>query len=214
MGDADFVSDSRAAARPRWRDQRIGELGRRSGNNWAFVPVVLWAAAAVLAVVSPFLQLIVVTLPTSPVRTIDGVDGWGRVNPSLALHTHELRFGIALWACALGLAWLALQRGRAVRHTDSGLDPVTAGTAIGVPSLLAGITGCLVLFVLSYADKFGGRRIQGGGEIQVQWGWGVWLSLASLVLAVAATCILLRPSRPAIGDDDPGLDEIGTTRAL
>jgi hypothetical protein len=170
----------------------------------------------VLALVSPFLQLWVLALPSGPVRTSDGVDGWGRVGAATfgSHQPHEPRFGILLWVCALALAWLAMQRGRALRRADSGLDPVTAGTAIGVPCLLAGVTGCLVLYVQDYADKFGRRLAQSGGEIHVRWGWGLWVSLASLVLAVAATTILFWPSRPATGDDEADLDEVGTTGAL
>jgi hypothetical protein len=158
--------------------------------------------------VSPFLQLIVMTRPTGRVRSIDAVDGWGRVNPTLALlHTHEPRFGIALWACALGLAWLAVQRGRALRRADPGLDPVTAGAAVGLPCLLAGVAGSLVLFVQSHTDQISQRLPRG---FHVRWSSGVWLSLASLVLAVAATTVLFRPSRPAPGEDEPDLDEVGT----
>ncbi|HEY4314815.1 MAG TPA: hypothetical protein VGO19_04840 [Actinomycetes bacterium] len=212
MGDAEFMSDSRAAARPRWRDQRLGELPPRGGKTWAVVPVVLWGAAAVLAVIAPFLQLWVLALPSGRVRTSDGVDGWGRVGAATfgSHQPHEPRFGILLWACALGLAWLAVQRGRALRRADPGLDPVTAGTAIGVPCLLAGVTGCLVLYVQDYADKFGRRLAQSGGELHVRWGWGLWLSLASLAFAVAATTILFRPSRSPTGDSEPDLDEVGS----
>jgi hypothetical protein len=71
----------------------------------------------------------------------------------------------------------------------------SGGAAVGVPCLLAGVTGGLVLFVMNYADKFGSRRTQGGGELDIQWGLGLWLALASLILALTASCILLRPGR-------------------
>ena len=193
MDDADLVSDSRADPRPRSRDQRLGEPPPTGSRSSAVAPVVLWGGAAVLAVVSPFLQLFVVTRPTGRGRSIDGVDGWGRVNPALALHTHEPRFGIALGVGALGLAWLAVQRGRSVRRADPGLDPVTAGAAVGVPCLLAGVTGSLLLFVESHTSQLSGRLAR---DYHVRWSWGSWLPLASLVLAVAATAILFWPSRP------------------
>jgi hypothetical protein len=206
MGDAEFLSDSLAADRPRWRDQRFGEVSPRGGKKWSVAPVVMWGAGAVLAVVAPFLQLFVVAVRA---RSFGGVDGWGRIGAALGFHQpHEPRFGIALWVCALGLAWLAVQRGRAVRRADLGLDPVTAGAAVGIPCLLAGVTGCLVLYVQSYANRI--DSISRGSSVHVRWGWGLWLSVASLVLAVAATTILFWPSRPATGDDEPDLDAVGT----
>jgi hypothetical protein len=167
----------------------------------------------VLAVAAPFLQLFVIVLPAGRVRSLDAIDGWGHLGEALGPTGHGPRFGIALWACALGLAWLAVQRGRAVRRADSGLDPATAGAAIGVPCLLAGIVGCLVLFVQSYASRLSGLPAR-GGELHARWGWGLWLSLASLVLAVAATCILCWPNRPATGDAEPDLDEVAPTGLL
>jgi hypothetical protein len=199
MGDADVVSDGRATARSRWRDQRLGDLASPRRRSWAVVPVVLWGGAAVLAAVAPFLQLFVVT-PTGGERSFDGIDGWGRVNPALALHTHEPRFGIALWVCALGIVWPAVQRGRSVRRADPGLDPVTAVAAVGVPCLLAGVTGGLLLFVQSYTSQLSARL---AGGFHVRWSWGVWLSLASLVLGVAATAILFWPARAGAPADGP-----------
>jgi hypothetical protein len=160
-------------------------------------------------VVAPFLQLFVIVLPAGRVRSVDAINGWGRHGEALGPTGHGPRFGIALWACALGLAWLAVQRGQAVRRADGGVDLVTASTAVGVPCLLAGVTGSLVLFVQSYASRLSGLPAR-SGEIHARWGWGLWLSLASLVLAIAATCILFRPSRSATGGDEPGLDAVGT----
>jgi hypothetical protein len=209
MGDAEFISDSRAAAGPRWVDQRLWPMSDR-GRTWAVAEVVLWGIAAVLAVVAPFLQLFVVAVPTARVESFDGVDGWGHFGAGLGPRGHGPLFGIALSACALGLAWLAVQRGRALRRADPGLDPVTAGMAVGVPCLLAGVTVSMILLVQSYADQFAAIPVGGGGHVRVQWGWGLWLSLASLVLAVAATCMLVWPSRSATGDDEPDLDAVGT----
>jgi hypothetical protein len=209
MDDADFLSDSRAADRPGWRDQRIGEPRSTGGRSRAVAPVVLWGTAAVLAVAAPFPQLFVVVLPAGRVRSVDGIDGWGHLGEAFGPTGHGPRFGIVLWACAVGLAWLAVQRGRALGRADAGLDPVTAGAAVGVPCLLAGILGCLVLFVQSYASRLSGLPAR-GGELHARWGWALWLSLASLVLAVAATTILLWPSRSAMSDDEPDLDEVGT----
>ena len=206
MGDAEFMSDGRAPDRPRWRDQRVGEPGPTGSPKWAVAPVVLWGVAASLAVLSPFLELFVVAVRT---RSFDGVDGWGRIGAALGFHQpHEPRFGIALWVCGFGLAWLAVQRGRAVHRADLGLDPVTAGTAVGVPCLLAGVTGSLVLYVQSYANRI--DSISRSSSVHVRWGWGLWLTLASLVLAVAATTILFWPSRSASADDEPDLDVVGT----
>jgi hypothetical protein len=157
--------------------------------------------------VSPFLQLFVVGIPTANGRRwLDGVDGWGRMNPILGLRTHEPRIGIALWACALGLGWLAIQRGRTLRRADPGLDPLTAAAAVGVPCFLAGVTASLVLFVQNYTDRFSTIPAR-GGDFHAQWGWGLGLASASLLLAVAATCILFWSNRPTTGDEEPDVDE-------
>jgi hypothetical protein len=204
------VSDSRAAARPRLRDQRLGDLRPPGRRSLALAPVVLWGVAAVLALLAPFLQLFVIAIPTGRVRSIDGVDGWGNFGAALGSTGHGARFGIALWACALGLAWLAVQRGRDLRRADRSLDPVTAGMAIGMPCLVAGVTGSLVLFVQAYVTQLSGLPSAGGGALHARWSWGLWLPLASLMLAVAATCILFWASRSATDDDEPDLDEVGT----
>jgi hypothetical protein len=77
-----------------------------------------------------------------------------------------------------------------------------------VPCLLAGVAGCLVLYVQDYADKFGRRLVQSGGQLHIRWGWGLWLSLASLVLAAAATTILFWSSGSATGDAEPDRDAV------
>jgi hypothetical protein len=214
MGDADFVTDSRAAGRPRWRDQRLGGPGATGNRKWAVAPVFLWGTAAVLAVVAPFLQLFVFAVPTGRGRSVDGVDGWGRVGAAFGPHQpHEPRFGIALWVCGFGLAWLAVQRGRAIGRAELGLDLVTAGTAVGLPCLLAGVAGSLVLYVQSYANRFSSITL-GSGEPHLHRGWGTWLSLTSLGLAIAATTILFWPGRAATGDDEPDLDDVGNAGRL
>jgi hypothetical protein len=183
------------------------------GRSWVVAPVPLWGAAAVLAVLAPFMQLFVIVLPAGRSRSVEGIDGWGHLGEAFGPTGHGPRFGIALWACALGLAWLAVQHGRALRRADAGLDPVTAGAAVGAPCLLAGIFGCLVLFVQSYASRLSGLPAR-GGELHARWGWGTWLSLTSLGLAIAATTILFWPGRSATGDDEPDQDDVGNAGRL
>ena len=61
----------------------------------------------------------------------------------------------------------------------------------------------------AYTSRLNGLPAR-GGELHARWGWGLWLSLASLVLAVAATTILFWPNRSTSGDDEPDLDVVGT----
>ena len=208
MDDPDLLSGSRADPRPRWRDERLGEPRPVARPSGTLVPVVLWGCSATLALVSPFLQLFVVGIPTARGRRwLDGVDGWGRMNPIFGLRAHEPRIGIALWACALGLGWLAIQRGRTLRRADPGLDALTAAAAVGVPCFLAGVNASLVLSVQNYTDRFSAIPARGGGDFHARWGWGLGLASASLLLAVAATCILFWPGRPTTGDEAPDVDE-------
>ncbi|HEX4699243.1 MAG TPA: hypothetical protein VH857_07790 [Actinomycetes bacterium] len=65
----------------------------------------------------------------------------------------------------------------------------------------------------NYASQLRGLP-EPGDENHVRWGLGLWLSLASLVLAVAATTILVWSRRPPAGEDDRHLDEVGTSGSL
>jgi hypothetical protein len=185
VGETEFLSDasSRDDERPTAEvPGRVGVVGIAAG----------WLVAAVLAALAPWWPVFTLVLPGSPHRSVDGVDGWGRFPVELSSTLrHGPRFGIALWVCAAGLALLASgyllgRRGRLFPARDWA---IVAG-AIGVPCLLAGVVGSLVLCGQAYRDEFG--RIPEGATVHVEWGGCVWLSVAALVCAVGASVVLVR----------------------
>jgi hypothetical protein len=183
-----------------------------------------WAVAASLAAVAPFAAVytLVVQLPNGVVRRAS-MDGWGRDHPDQALqfYGHDVRFGIALWVCGLGLiavAVLCILVVRARRPADAAvLGRPAMIAAIAAPCLLAGVVGTLVLSAQSYvdgidaisADRQAGLTA-GEAVYQAGYGAGVWLSLAALVVALLSSYVFLRRLLSEPLGDRAGLDAVGS----
>lgn len=182
-----------------------------------------WAVAALLAVVAPFAAVnsLTVTFPNGRVRSAS-IDGWGRDHPaqSLQAYGHDVRFGIALWVCGLGLIAAAAFCALVVRTRNPaerrGLERRALIAAIAAPAALAGVVGSLVLSAQSYVDQIdalnAGRQpgLTAGEAVYAPgYGGGVWLSLAALAVAVLSSYVfgrrlLLQPLGGGAGLDAAG----------
>jgi hypothetical protein len=161
-----------------------------------------WVAASALLFAAPFQPVFRLVFSRGDERSVDGIDGWGR-SPDPISWADGPRFGIALWACAIGLAMLAAWCAAALRRADQGVSLSRVAAAVGVPCLLGGVCGSLVLYVQSYAEQFRALRPQGGGHFRIEWEWCMWLSMTALVLAVAATLMFFRSLRSTSPDLEP-----------
>ena len=195
MGETEFLSDASSSDDERPRAEMPDPLGVAGTVGIAAG----WLVAAALAALAPWWSVFTVVLPGSPHRSVDGVDGWGRFPVELSSTLrHGPRFGIALWVCAAGLVLLAIgyllvRRGRPVPARDV----ATVAGAIAVPCLLAGVVGSLLLYGQAYRDEFGRIPAVRGATVHVEWGGCVWLSVAALVCAVAASVVLVRTTMRA-----------------
>jgi hypothetical protein len=148
-----------------------------------------WAAAGVLVAIAPSQAMWRTVVPHR--GSFDGPDAWGRSSDAAADYP---RFGVALWACAAALLVLAAVSSGSLRRRQA-VHLGWAAAAIGVPSVLGGVLGTLVLYLQSLNDRFRGTPAQGAGRLRMEWGWCMWLSLAALLLSSAGTLLLLRALR-------------------
>ncbi len=194
MGNPDYLADKRSKQSAGLCDADLGtdEPPKRTQLLFSTLIVGGWLSAAALAGAAPFQEVFTVSVSGDATRSVGGLDGWGR-SPDDTFRSGA-NFGIALWACTAGLIFLALAYWRWVRRNPrSGLDRLTAAVAIAVPSVLAGVTGSIVLYVQGYSASFDADALlQGAAPIHLQWGDCVWLSLLALACSVAASFVLVR----------------------
>jgi hypothetical protein len=176
-----------------------GEEIGRDPSRWATLDrnlvasVVLLAAAAALAVLAPFQQLMVIRQPSAGQSLKFAVDGWGRLHlnqDAVAPPGYHLsRFGIPLVICAGLLTVLVLLLAAAAAGSRLPDRVVRAGAvvAIGITGVLAGVLASMWLFVDA---QFASSRastvdVELGPTVPTNhYGAGMWL-VGAAVLATA-----------------------------
>jgi hypothetical protein len=178
--------------------RRRPEFDREAG-----AALVLFAGAAVLAVLASF-QTVSTEIQRSGNRTNGAsVDGWGRWHTvgtaSVAPGVHDARYGIPLCACGLafavaaGLLAAAVLRGRNPRTATSAALLVGAGA-----TSLAGVIATMWLQIDAVFDSFHATTSgaddlpQSFGGFHLDLGGAIWLALAGLVAALLGGYACLR----------------------
>jgi hypothetical protein len=196
-----------------------GRAALRLGRTYA--PALLWAAAAVQAVVAPFRVIDTITVRQQGQTQRESTDGWGRYRSlGASALSHGPRYGVILLACAAVLAAAAvLVVLQAVRRPALPALP-RIRTALGVAGagVLAALIAVLALNYLSTKDtlaaqvkSFGssapGTLISEVITAHVRFGGCMWLAVGALacaLLAIPADLIAASTSSPAppVADQD------------
>jgi hypothetical protein len=179
-----------------------GEEIGRDPSRWPtpdrnlLASVLLLAAAATLAVLAPFQQLLVTRQPSGGVSQDLAVDGWGRLHLNQDAVAppgyHFSRFGIPLVICAGLLTVLVLllaAEAVGARVTDR---MVRAGgvVVVGITGVLAGVLAGMWLFIdAQFADSRASTiDVEVGPTVPTNhYGTGIWLVAAALLATALGT---------------------------
>ncbi|HZC70970.1 MAG TPA: hypothetical protein VE442_09765 [Jatrophihabitans sp.] len=167
--------------------------------------IVMFAAAAALAVVASFQRVYTVREVVGQRQPSYWVDGWGRLRTSdgdpIPAGLHETRWGLALCVCAAVLVVLAFAvAGSAVPRFAARISPRAATgvsvAAIAIVGAFAGLLAAAALQVNAVSDRLHASTGVGAGlgppavQYDVPVGGFLWFGLAGVVagvLAIAAT---------------------------
>jgi hypothetical protein len=185
----------------------VGEEIGRDPSRWAALDhdlvagCVLFAAAAVLAVIAPFQQLFVIRQPTADEGLTYAMDGWGRISVnnsgSVATSLHSSRFGLPLAICAGLLTVLVLALATtAVRGPASDrLRRASAGVAIALTGLLTGLFVAMWLLADAELDNAQPSTVDvelGPSTPNFDYGACLWLAAAAVLASALGTGAVLR----------------------
>lgn len=186
-----------------------------------YAPAVLWAGAAVLAVVAPFRVIDTITVRQQGQTQRETTDGWGRYRSAegVSALSHGPRYGVVLAGCAAVLvAAAALAVLRAARRPHASVLPrVRIGLGVAGAGGLAALVAVLVLNYLSTKDtldaqvkSFGssapGTLVDEVITARVRFGGCMWLAVAALagaLFAVAADLFAREPDPHPVAAAEP-----------
>jgi hypothetical protein len=185
------------------------EIGREP-TRWASFDTgllgscVLLATAAVLAVLAPFQQLLVIRQPGAGESLTFAIDGWGRVtiNADRAARSgfHLSRFGLPLVICAAVLTLVVLILAAAAAGLRIA-ERVLAPAAVAAVAITGVLTGVLVAMWLLVDAQFDSSRpstvdVEVGPTMPTNhYGACIWLAAAAVVAAAMGIGALARRRR-------------------
>jgi hypothetical protein len=206
MVEIEFFDPEDAAAQPDGGEEIGREPSRQPSIDGALLSAcLLFAGAAVLAVVASFQQVYVIRPPGGRAGPAYSVDGWGRPASEGGVFVpsgfREPRYGIALCVAAAISAGIAAtiligwtRSGRVVRFVPA------AAAGVGLTGLIAGISGAMWLVVDAALTRYRSNvqtDAAGPPAIEATFGACLWLAAAAGVAAAIGTGALLRRRRPA-----------------